>query len=824
MAKGNTASIALDSNFEDEADKELGSGRAWMETCNYELIQDLNSLESFVDAAIQTGRCSVDLETEGLNSRKDKKTGLTRSKIVGFCLSYDFNHGVYVPVAHLDEGSINLPVPAVMQQMKRLYAGCDHLVFHNFKFDGEFLRVYGLVMEDPMKIHDTLLLSYVIDAARKKRGLKELSHELLGRQMIEIKELFRDKRMGIAFQTLSPRAALRYAASDAMNTLGLFDFLMAQLNEIDPGGRTGLRGIYDIERRCIIVTMEMERNLCMVDVPYFKGLQVEVAQQIEDVKKAIFKEAGATFNIGSLDQLGEILFDKLKIKYPIQERNAKGGYLVNETVFEKLKDYKIVTMVLRLRELEKILGTYLDNFINNVDEDGCCKFQLKQTAADTGRYSSSGGEGITVDGYSGVNCQNIPAYNPKNKGSINIRKGIKARPGFKVVSIDYSGEELRIAANLSGEKKWVDEFLYGKGDLHSVTAAVIYGSTPAEMMKDENKAKRSIGKSVNFLTLYGGGPGRLADVAKIPLDEAKSIIEKFFEGVPQLKAWMEKEGKASFRRGFAQTPFGRRRPLDFYFRDKTNKKLIQAGIRRACNGAIQGAGADVIKIALYRVWKYIRNGGFENEVKILMPIHDEIVYEIREDVMDKHIPALVEVMKISDILQGKLKWAVPFETDAEYGDTFYTDRNFFKEKKAAAEAAAAAEASTESTGTSAEPVDSGAEFDDMSVELDEVDEKDNLTPIQDLIKPEAPAEEDGVILMSNDDGSPFYDYEVQQTNEVAKRQADTIWAVLDIMSKKGYSRGPKKRIRLVYQGKVVHKTLEDYSIDAFQALALNYMI
>ena len=376
MAKGNTASTALDAGFEAEADKELGSGRIWMESCDYTLIQDLNSLEAYIDSAIQAGRCSVDLETEGLNSRPDKKTGLTRCKIVGVCLSFDFYKGVYIPLAHLDEGSINLPVPAVMQQIKRLYAGCEYLVFHNFKFDGEFLRVYGLTMEDPSKIHDTLLLSHVINAARKSHGLKDLSNELLGRNMIEIKELFRDKRMGVAFQTLSPRAALRYAASDAMNTLGLFDYLMAKLQEMDPGGRTGLTGIYEVERRCIIVTMEMERNLCKVDVPYFQGLQVEVAQQISDVKKAIFKEAGGPFNIGSLDQLGEILFVKLGIKYPIQEMNAKGGYLVNETVFEKLKDHKIVSMVLRLRELEKILGTYLDNFVKNVDEDGCCKFQL----------------------------------------------------------------------------------------------------------------------------------------------------------------------------------------------------------------------------------------------------------------------------------------------------------------------------------------------------------------------------------------------------------------------------------------------------------------
>ena len=1183
MANANTATVALDEDFELEADKELGSGRPWMDACRYELVQDLASLEEFVNNAITSGRCSVDLETEGFNSREDRKTGLTRSRIVGICLSYDKDYGVYVPLAHLDEGSINLPVPEVMEQMSRLYAGCEYLVFHHFKFDGAFLRVYGLVMEDPRKIHDTLLLSYVLDSSRMSHGLKTLSDELLNRPMIEIKELFRDKRMGVAFQTLSPRAALRYAASDAMNTLYLFDVLSAQLAEMDPGGRTGLTNVYDIERRCQIVTMEMERNYCLVDVPYFKKLQGEISQQIEDLKKAIFTEAGRVFSIGSIDQLGDVLFNKMGITYPVAERNAKGGYLVSEEILNKVKENRIVGMILKLREREKILGTYIDNLLKNTDENGCVKFQLKQTAADTGRFSSTGGDGIDVDGYSGVNCQNIPAPNPKQKDGVNIRKGILARPGYKIVSIDYSGEELRIAANLSGEKKWIDEFVYGKGDLHAVTASVIYGGTPAEMALDENKSKRSIGKSVNFLTLYGGGPGRLAEVAQISMPEASGIIEKFYEGVPQLKAWLEQEGRRSMRRGYALTSFGRRRPLQRFFADKNDRRSIQAGFRRATNGAIQGClqpheriltslgylpirecmdlqskgeflhvwtgsawapfkvkdmgewqtacielengltvdcdtrhqvlvegehgyqfrrydlllpgdkvcvsdpslvefgsypqdfsfegtagdaetlslsapsdwdslahlagvctaggmlrgdsralvesllflgcqpdatpltkrvpeylfrapvsmrkefirgywetdgchegangcgfsapskkllqgvqlilqtlghashlcrtnssfrldladpsrfeedlglpvtpsprrhvgetsvpafliqpcyealkdavscedcaqdytlvnmlkdgktilvqearalarrysvelpllyssyavrsttdgdmvsrtytlsvqdeghrydaagiinrntGADVIKIAMYRVWKYIRNGGYENEIRILIPIHDEIVYEIREDLLDKHIPALVEVMRLDDILGGKLKWKVPFVTDAEYGSTFYVDHNYYKEKEAEAKALAESpsEAAVENCAQepaqqqSSEPEEAGQQEDPSYMSVD------------DLVKKPPVASEEGFVLFGNDDTTPFFDYQVCKTDEIAKRQTDAIWATLNFLNTQGCVRGPKKRIRLIKDGVVVHKTTDPFSVDGFLALAANYFI
>jgi hypothetical protein len=363
----------------------------------------------------------------------------------------------------------------------------------------------------------------------------------------------------------------------------------------------------------------------------------------------------------------------------------------------------------------------------------------------------------------------------------------------------------------------VDEFVYGEGDLHSVTASVIYNTSPAEMMKEENKGKRGIGKSVNFLTLYGGGPSRLAAVAKIPMEEAKGIIEKFYEGVPQLKDWLDKEGRRAMRRGYALTPFGRRRDLSAFFADPNDRKAISAGLRRACNGAIQGAGADVIKIALYRVWRYIRNGGFEDEIRILMPIHDEIMFEVRADLLDKHIPALVEVMKLQDIMQGKLKWPVEFVTDAEYGDTMYVDHNFFKEKKAEAAKAQAVSAAAEA----APHVDDSS--DDVSIDVGP-SRKSGIPPLSELIVKEPPPSEDGVVLFSNDSGSPFFDYSVSKTDDIAKRQTDTIWAVLETMRKKGYAKGPAKRIRLVKDNVVVHKTLDEYSVDAFLALAINYLV
>lgn len=649
----------------------------WMKDKKFLLLTKKEDIEKFVNKAIEKKICAVDLETTGKNTRLNPTTGKCYSKIVGVSLSHDINEGAYIPIDHIDSSEYNVSLNFVIEQLKRLQDNCV-LVFHNFKFDGELLRYYGIIIENENKYEDTYLMCAIEDSSRKRKGLKYLSKELLDRPQIEYEEINKNVNN---FSEVPPKKAVYYAGADAMNTLALYYHFKDSLDKQDPDKKNGPWFIYKIEKRCLFVTMEMERNTVLVDKDYLSILTKEVTSKIKELEKKIYDIVGEKFDINSSQQLGKILFEKLKLPYPKGDKRTKSGdYITEGEVLEKLKEEKnpeicsiIADLILGYRSLLKTKSTYLDNFSKNIDTNGFIRFNLNQVQTDTGRYSSTGGEGIDIDGYCGINCQNIPVYNKNDPYSVNLRRILIARQGYKIVSIDYSGEELRIAANLSGEEKWIDEFINGSGDLHTITGKIITGK------KEITKEERKIAKTLNFLTLYGGGPSSFSIQAKIPLEKAKEIMAVFFKEYKGLSHWIKRECLRAKERMYSKTALGRRRPLDFFY--KSNDKIIQArGDRCAINSAVQGTGADIIKIALWRVYNWIKDNRLQDDVKILMPIHDEIVYEIKEDKLDIIIPELCEIMKLKDVC-SILKWKVPLEVDAEYGDSFDVDRNFWEEYK-----------------------------------------------------------------------------------------------------------------------------------------------
>jgi DNA polymerase I-like protein with 3'-5' exonuclease and polymerase domains len=575
----------INSRFDDFNEvkvQELFELRQWMVGKTFLFLTKVVEVEQFIDKCIENGLCSLDFETTGLNTRLNIE-GKPCIDIVGICLSVHADEGAYIPVGHEDK-EYNVPLKFVMRQLARLVANC-RCIFHNFKYDGEILRNYGIIIEDEDKYEDTYLMAAVQDASRKDKGLKELSKLLLDRDMIEISELSAggSSKKVVAFDMVPPQIAQYYGGSDGMCTYALYEKLSAMMDEQDPTKKKGSWTIYKIEKRCLFVTMEMERNLVKVDVEYLRKCRDEVKTKIEKYAKGIQDQAGRPFDINSPKQLGTLLFEEMKIPYPAkEEKTASGQYATSEKVLEKLGGkYPIVDMILSYRGLGKILETYIENFLRNVDENHEIKFNLKQVQADTGRFSAAGGQGVAIDGYSGVNCQNIPNYDPKNPNSIDLRKAVIARPGYKIVSIDYSGEELRIAANFSREPLWVKEFCEGTGDLHSITARIIHKK------QDVDKKERGVGKTLNFLTLYGGGAGGFATKAKVPYDTAKKMIINFFEEYKGLKKWIDKEAAAARKRGYSQTALGRRRPLTLYY--NSPEKSDQAFADRcAINSAIQG--------------------------------------------------------------------------------------------------------------------------------------------------------------------------------------------------------------------------------------------
>ncbi|MBD3261054.1 MAG: hypothetical protein GF334_05130 [Candidatus Altiarchaeales archaeon] len=659
--------------------KELVQKKSWMNDVSFTLVTKRQDLEALVDRLIEAGICALDLETTSLNTRIGPD-GKSIAKLVGICLAPNPDEGFYVPVGHRDK-EYNIPEQFAVRELKRLTTNCK-CIYHNFKYDGQVLYNYGINQTDLTLIEDTFLMAGIQDASRRERGLKQLSDSLLGREMIEIDELTsggsKSRKKVIAFDLVPPPVAVYYGGGDAMNTFGLYRYFTEKLDEQDPQHNAGPWRVYEqIEKPCLLPTMEMERNMTLIDLEFLTEERAKVMKRMAEIIEEVYELAGRKFDIASPKQLGTVLFEELKIKYPEREKTASGQYQTSEGTLSKIKDEApIVRLILDYRSYQKTLGTYIENWMKNCDEKGQAKFQLNQLRADTGRYSASGGKGLNVDGYCGVNCQNIPTYDSKDPTSIDLRRAVVARPGYKIVTIDYSGEELRIAANFSHEPKWLDEFTQGSGDLHLITARIIH-SNPR--LTAEDKKERSLGKTLNFLTMYGGGAGGFAAQAKIPYETAKKMIINFFREYKGLNSWITKEIKRCKHRGYSRTAFGRRRPLGEFY--KSTDKAIQAkGDRCAINSEIQGTGADIIKIALYRVWKWIHDNGFEDDVHILMPVHDEIVFEIKEDKLDFYIPELCEIMVLKDIVE-KLKWPVPLTVDAEYGDSFHVTNDYYKERE-----------------------------------------------------------------------------------------------------------------------------------------------
>lgn len=586
MAKADNVAVAttLLEEFTEAKVKELIELRPWMKTKRFRLLTKQRDVEEFFDECIKKGRCSYDLETTGLNTRIDPSDGLCYAKIVGICVSHDPDEGAYIPIAHEHADNYNVPLKFVIRETKRLAANC-RLIFHNFKYDGAILAPHGVIFDHEDQYEDTYLMAAIQDASRKEKGLKYLSGALLDRPQLEIDDLGIQgtAKNTVAFYLVPPQKAVYYGGGDAMNTMALYLYLKEKIDQQDITGKGGPWAIYNVEKRCLFVTMEMENNLVKIDKKYLEETARDVDQRMQKMISDIYKIAGHPFDINSTKQLGVVLFEELGIPYPPKaEKTKKGDYQTNSEILEMVSSKNpLVSLILTYRGYVKIKGTYLDNWINNSDENDEVKFKLNQIQADTGRFSGSGGYGIDIDGYCGVNCQNVPTYDKSDPHAVNLRRAMVAHPGFKMVSIDYSGEELRIATNFSKEPKWVNEFLYGTGDLHTITGKIITGKS------EITKKERSLGKTVNFLTMYGGGAGGFAAQAKIPFETAKKMILNFFKEYEGLNGWIKREWKASRARGYSKTMLGRRRPLEEFY-SSSDKGIQSKGDRCAINSAIQG--------------------------------------------------------------------------------------------------------------------------------------------------------------------------------------------------------------------------------------------
>lgn len=395
-----------------------------------------------------------------------------------------------------------------------------------------------------------------------------------------------------------------------------------------------------------------------LDTAYLEKLSEKMHQELQELEAKIFAESGEEFNLNSPKQLGEVLFEKLALKPKNQKRTAGGQLSTRESELEKLKDvHAIIPLILRYRELQKLVSTYVDALPKGVGEDGRIKTTFVQTGSATGRMASKD-----------PNLQNIPVRTEESRA---IRRAFVATEGFSFISIDYSQIELRIAAVMSKDEKMIEIFKNGE-DVHEGVAARVFGVSPAEVTSE----MRRQAKVINFGILYGMGVNALrTNLGEgTSREAAQSFLNAYFNTFTRLAEYLEETRDYARKFGFTETLFGRRR----YFPGISSPApFIRAQAERmAINAPIQGTAADIVRLAMIKVHQYLEDEALLTDVKILLQVHDELVFEIKEEQVEKVTPKLIEIME--NILPKELAEGVPLKVSVATGPNWadLVDRDF----------------------------------------------------------------------------------------------------------------------------------------------------
>lgn len=514
---------------------------------------------------------------------------------------------------------------------------------HNIKYDIEVMRCYGVDIKGIAG--DTMIASYLLNPGTRQHNLDGLTFTELGHQKITKDDLLGKGREKISFGEVPTEKLSNYSCEDADFTFRLAKKLIPELkrNKLD-------RLFNDIEMPLVKILAEMEQNGVKIDEAYLKRLSLKTGKKLEQLEEKIYNLAGKKFNISSTQQLREILFNGLKIS-ALNINKTKTGLSTAAEELEKLKDeHPIIRLIQEYRELSKLLTTYIDALPKLINKKtGRLHTSFNQTVTATGRLSSTD-----------PNLQNIPIRTELGR---EVRKAFVADAGFKLVSLDYSQIELRLAAHMSGDEKMIKAFKEG-ADIHSLTAAEINQVPLSEVTKE----MRRQAKAVNFGVIYGQGPRGLAQGADIPYARAKEFIEKYFLIYQGVKNYIDETIAQAKEKGYTETMFGRVRYLP-----EINSSMLQVAKtaeRMAINTPIQGTAADMIKMAMIQMQIYtdfntnLHRLNKKTPVKMILQVHDELVFEIREDMIEE------AVKKIKNIMENAIKLKVPVIVDAKIGDNW----------------------------------------------------------------------------------------------------------------------------------------------------------
>ena len=592
---------------------------------NYQTILTQTDLDLLITTISNAELISFDLETTSITP--------LQADIVGLSFSVKANDGYYIPVEYPEkESKPGLTLDAVLEKLKPIFENENNrFCGQNIKYDALVLSRYGIHLGNI--VFDTMIAEYMLHPEKNSYKMDYLSIDYLNYRMVPIDNLI---GMGLHQKSMAevPLEDIAfYASEDADIAFQLAEILKDKLEK-----ESLFEPYNDIEIPLIPVLTTIEKNGVYLNLDFLADLSRQFGEGLEKLTEKIYQMAGREFNINSPKQLGEILFDELELK-PIRKRSTA------VEVLAVLKNYHpLPEEVLKYRHLAKLKNTYVDAIPNYVNkETGRVHTSLNQTIAATGRLSSTS-----------PNFQNIPIRTETGR---EVRKAfVPQNSDWVILSADYSQVELRIMAHYSQEPELIKAF-EENSDIHSRTAALVNGIAEAEVTPDQRRSA----KVVNFGIMYGAGPYRMSQELGISMADAKILIDNYFATYPGIRKYMDETISLARDRGYVETLYKRRRKTGNL--DASNRNIVQAEERVAINMPIQGTAADIIKIAMINIHNKMESENYQS--KMILQIHDELLFECPKAEVDKLAAMVVEKM------EGAVSLSVPLKVDWNYGSSWY---------------------------------------------------------------------------------------------------------------------------------------------------------
>ena len=595
---------------------------------NYFLIKNESELDNWLKEAEESGEIAIDTETSSLNSHL--------ASLVGISLSTKIGKACYIPIGHKSGKCLNQE--KVIKKLKPMLEDKSiKKIGQNIKFDFIVLKHRGIKMNS---MEDTMLMSYVIDAGKNRHNMDTLSKIHLNHKTIAFKDLVGSGKKAINFSEVDINKAMEYAAEDADITYRLYKIFQKNLK------LEKLINIYELfEKPLIEILANMEISGIKVDSNFLENLSIKFDKQIKDLENEIYKLANKEFNIASPKQLGEIIYNDLKIA--VLKKTKKGSFATNARVLEDLafKGHKFPKLILDWRQVSKLKNTYSDSLrehINPKTKRVHTSFLLAATT--TGRLASSD-----------PNLQNIPIKSDDGK---EIRKAFVAEKGYTLISADYNQIEMRILADLADVKELRKAFKNNE-DIHSLTASQVFNIDIKEVDQDIRRKA----KVINFGIIYGISQYGLAKQIMVSNNEAESFLNSYFLKFPEIKDYMEKTIKFCRKTGYVNNIFGRRSYITGINDKNYNVRNFQE--RAAINAPIQGSAAEIMRLAMIRLDKKIKN----IKTKMLLQIHDELIFEVPNNEV-KNVCEIIQEEMISVKDSDLHSFTIPLTVDINTGDNW----------------------------------------------------------------------------------------------------------------------------------------------------------